>query len=219
VILGFFAVALVVAVVHVRALASASSERFVPSSSMFVVTGALCLLAFLLRTTGEARVGSAVYGQGAAGHVVTSGPFRLLRHPLYAGTWLFFVASTTPYLPAVVAAVLALAFALALRAIAVHEEAHLHDRHGDAWRRYAAAVPRFLGVPRAVDDDGISVTAAALAAAALSNLGMLSLGVYRVVTGLGLHLRGLGLVNVLAIGLWVLIVVVRRFGARDPEAR
>ena len=80
-------------------------------------------------------------------------------------------------------------------------------------------MPRFFGVFRAVDDDGISVTTAALAVAALSNLGMLSLGLYRVVTGLGVHARGLGLLNVLALVLWLVVVVVRRVRAGAAPAR
>jgi protein-S-isoprenylcysteine O-methyltransferase Ste14 len=215
VILGFFVVALVVVVARQRVGVELAPQR----SPLFLPSGLVCLLAFAFRTTGEARVGAAVYGQQASAQLVTGGPFRLLRHPLYAGTWLFFVGATAPYLPVVVLAVAAALFALALRAIALHEEAGLAAVHGGTWARYAAAVPRFVGVPRGVPvDDHAAVTAvpasaptaSALAAAALSNLGMLSLGAYRVVVGVGAGSRGLGLLNVTCLLLWLVVVVVRR---------
>jgi protein-S-isoprenylcysteine O-methyltransferase Ste14 len=210
VILGFFVVAAGLAIVLHRDAGAVAPQQ----SPWFLTSGLVCLVAFAFRTTGEARVGGAVYGQQASPRLVTSGPFRLLRHPLYAGTWLFFVGAVAPYLPIVVVAVLALLFAAALRGIAVHEEHGLLAVHGAAWERYAAAVPRFVGVPRAVagdvDVDAAVPSSAAWSGAALSNLGMLSLGLYRVVVGAGFNFRGLGLLNVTCLLVWLGVVVVRR---------
>lgn len=182
----------------------------------FLATGTLCLVAFGLRASGEARLGGAVYGQAASTRVVTSGPFRFMRHPLYAGTWLFFVAASAAWVPLVVLAPLALVFLAGLVAIATHEERALEATHGEPWRRYAEAVPRFLGVPGRVEPDGISTSGPAWAKAAVSNLGLLSLGLYRLLVGLDLGFRGLASLNLAALTIWVAVVVVRRVRGGTP---
>lgn len=216
VIVGLTAAAIVVAVVLAKQEAPkpASLSDVVGLGVVFAVTGALLLLGFVLRTTGEARLGSVVYGQDAAPRVVTGGPFRLLRHPLYAGTWIWMVSVAAPYLPAVVVVAHAVVCAAALAAIAVYEEAALAEKLGAAWTRYAGAVPRFVGLPRRVDDDGVRVTAGALGLAALSNLGLFSLGAYRLLTAAGVEFVGLKSLNLLCIAVWLLVVVVRRVMAR-----
>jgi protein-S-isoprenylcysteine O-methyltransferase Ste14 len=213
VILGFFGVAVAVVIIVARgAEAEGISTTIGPRSPLFLPSGVGCLLAFGLRAWGEARVGAAVYGQRASSRLVTSGPFAVVRHPLYVGTWLFFAASTAPYLPPAVAAVLGLAFAVVLRTIAVFEEGELERVHGDGWRRYAGAVPRFVGLPRAgLDADGVVVTVRDWGLACLSNVGMLAIGGYRVVVGAGAGFRGLPTLTLVAVMLWLVVVVVRRF--------
>jgi protein-S-isoprenylcysteine O-methyltransferase Ste14 len=217
VIVGFFLVAGLVAFVGGRRpdlIPLATTITLVGLKPAFLVAGLGCLVAFALRASGEARLGAAVYGQSASSRVVTSGPFRVMRHPLYAGTWLFFTSAAAPYLAPLLAAVFAVAFAACLRLIAIHEETELRAAHGDAWDRYASAVPRFVGVPRAVDDDGLATTARSWALAALSNLGLLSLGLYRVLVATGGNFKGAGLFNVLCLTLWLVVVVVRRVKRR-----
>ena len=217
VIVGFFGLAVAWAVwmlknpdLAVRAPLVRSLSELVGLRLVFVVSGALALLAFALRASGEARLGAAVYGQTASTRVVTGGPFRWLRHPLYAGTWLFFVAATAPYLAPLVLAVLSAAFFACLRAIAIHEEVALQAAHGDAWTRYAAAVPRLFGVAGAVEPDGIRLSGSNIAAATLGNLGLLSIGLYRVLVGFGAPTKLLGVLNVACLGLWLAVVFVRR---------
>lgn len=213
VIVGFFLAGIV----------AASAQRLAPDTPIirsladvvglresFLPAGFLCLLAFALRTWGEAVLGGAVYGQEAAPRVVASGPFRYMRHPLYAGTWLFSVAAVAPHVPLVFLGGAGIAFALALRSIAVHEEDHLLARHGDAWRRYAQAVPRFLGRASPVEDDGVRPHARAWGLAALSNVGMASLGAYRLLTALDSGFWGIGALNVALLAVWLAVVVVRR---------
>jgi protein-S-isoprenylcysteine O-methyltransferase Ste14 len=213
VIIGFFVLAIVTAVVVARLVPGVGAVG--RASSAWVPSGVACVLAFVVRTWGEARVGAAVYGQSASTRLVTSGPFSLVRHPLYVGTWLFFAGATAAYLPLVAAVVFDVAFALALRAIAVHEEAGLHATHGDAWTAYAARVPRFLGVPRGQGDgDGVVVGAADWAVAALSNVGMLALGGFRIATGAGVDFVGLRSLTLLGLLVWFAVVVVRRLRRR-----
>lgn len=79
-------------------------------------------------------------------HLVTTGPFRYLRHPLYggmlftAGSISFFLGSSYLVLPA-----WALLYLVAHRLV-IPEEQMLEEKFGEEWRRYARNVPRF--VPR-----------------------------------------------------------------------
>lgn len=80
----------------------------------------------------------------AAGHVeksrevTTSGPYRYTRHPLYLGSTVMglgvAVAAANPWLGAAILAYLASTLSAAMRS----EEAHLRDKFGDAYDRYAA---------------------------------------------------------------------------------
>lgn len=185
---------------------------------VWLCTAPLLLIAFALRVTGEARLGAAVYGQQASARVVSGGPFRFSRHPLYVGTWLFFVAACAPFVPPLVLAAIAIPFALALAAIGAHEERALREKHGDAWTRYANAAPRFVGVPPAFVDDGIAPTARDYLSAVAGNMFFLSLGVYRIAAGIaGFDAPGmqlLGLANFAIFGAWLLIVSARRLRTR-----
>ena len=80
----------------------------------------------------------------AAGHVeksrevTSSGPYRYTRHPLYLGSTIVgvgvAVAAADPWLGFAIVAYLATTLTAAMRA----EEAHLREKFGDAYDRYAA---------------------------------------------------------------------------------
>lgn len=80
----------------------------------------------------------------AAGHVeksrevTSSGPYRYLRHPLYAGSTLIgvgvAVAAWQPWLGLAIVGYLVTTLAAAMRA----EEAHLREKFGEAYDRYAS---------------------------------------------------------------------------------
>lgn len=179
----------------------------------FAATAVALLIAFALRAAGEARLGDVVYGQGEGARVVTSGPFRLQRHPLYVGTFLTIVGLSAPYLPPVFLAGLAVLTALTVSSIAGYEEGALAAKFGDAWTRYAQAVPRFIGVPGKVDDDGVRTTARSWSIAVLSNLGLLSFGCYRLAVAAGVdegQRKVLGLLNVACVLVWTAMVLGRR---------
>ena len=76
--------------------------------------------------------------------LVTSGPFRFVRHPLYAVS-LFFLGLVTIVSSRswIVAAVWPLAYVQA-HLWAALEERPLAAAFGDAWRAYAARTPRFF---------------------------------------------------------------------------
>jgi protein-S-isoprenylcysteine O-methyltransferase Ste14 len=117
-----------------------------------VALGSALALATLWLARPSARglaAGAVVAGAGAAlrlwaaGHVeksrevTSSGPYRFTRHPLYLGSTVVglgvAVAAAQPWLGAGIVAYLAATLTAAMRA----EEAHLREKFGDAYDRYA----------------------------------------------------------------------------------
>jgi protein-S-isoprenylcysteine O-methyltransferase Ste14 len=178
-----------------------------------LVTGLGCLAAFTLRLLAEARLGSAVYGQGETPALVSSGPFRFTRNPLYGGTWLFFVSAVALWAPAVPWACLCALFFLALDRMAAHEESLLAASLGAPYRRYRDDVPRWLPRPgRAARGSGAPPPSGReWAAAALGNLGLLSLGGFRVAVALGAPAGPLGAVNLVLLATWLGVMGRRRW--------
>jgi protein-S-isoprenylcysteine O-methyltransferase Ste14 len=77
--------------------------------------------------------------------LITDGPFRRIRHPIYAFSILLIVC-TAVVLPTPLMLALALLHIVLMHAKARNEEAFLAATHGEAWQRYAARTGRF--VPR-----------------------------------------------------------------------
>lgn len=115
----------------------------------------------------------------AAGHlekgveVTTSGPYRWMRHPLYAGSTLlglgFAAASRHP----LAAALVVLYLAVSLPQAARFEEQRLRAEFGEAWDRYArgaAAGSRRWSLARAARNREGQALAGALAALVLLGL-------------------------------------------------
>lgn len=128
----------------------------------------------------EAGVPIALVGEGlriwAAGHLVKarevtmSGPYRLTRHPLYAGSAIigigFSVAAASPLVAGVVLGYLAVMTAAAIRL----EEATLRADFGDTYARYAAgecAAPARRFSPRRAIGNGEHLAVLGLVAAVL----------------------------------------------------
>lgn len=86
---------------------------------------------------------------GRLGPLVTSGPYALVRNPLYVGNWLiwtgFAVASGLLWMLPVAW----LVFAIEYGAIAAWEEARLRSQYAAEYDRYARVVPRWA--PRLFD--------------------------------------------------------------------
>jgi protein-S-isoprenylcysteine O-methyltransferase Ste14 len=92
------------------------------------------------------------------GPLISDGPFAIVRNPLYLGNialWIgFALIARLPWLAAVVALLLGAEY----HAIVRWEETLLESRLGEAYRRYAARVPRWIPKPggelsRHRDDD------------------------------------------------------------------
>jgi protein-S-isoprenylcysteine O-methyltransferase Ste14 len=104
-------------------------------------------LAVVLRVWGTAYLGAGVvqHGEMKAGAVLADGPYRLMRNPLYLGTWFMVVAMAflMPVSGAMFATVLVGAF---LMRLILGEEAFLSGQLGEPYQAYLKAVPRL--VPR-----------------------------------------------------------------------
>jgi len=75
--------------------------------------------------------------------LVADGPYRRVRNPLYTGLMLL-VAGMAPLPSALGAAWMLVAQAVFVARLAAREEAALLAEHGDSYRRYLQAVPRFV---------------------------------------------------------------------------
>lgn len=75
--------------------------------------------------------------------LITDGPFRRIRHPIYAWSMLLMLC-TAAVVPNAPMLVVAGAHVVLMNVKARSEERHLEARHGDAWRRYVARTGRFL---------------------------------------------------------------------------
>ena len=122
----------------------------------------------------------------AAGHlekgveVTTSGPYRWMRHPLYAGSALLGLGFAAAARHPAAAVLVVLYLAVSLSQAARFEEARLRSELGDAWDRYvqgaAAAGDRRWSLARAVRNGEGKALAGALAALALLGLKALFAG-------------------------------------------
>jgi len=112
---------------------------------IFLGGAALGALGALLRTWATAYIRADVVHdpQLHSDRLVADGPYRHLRNPLYTGLMLL-VLGMALLASALGAAWMILAQAVFVARLAGREEAALLAAHGDAYRRYLQAVPRFV---------------------------------------------------------------------------
>jgi protein-S-isoprenylcysteine O-methyltransferase Ste14 len=117
-----------------------------PPSAALVGTGiAITVLGELIRLWGVHHIGAISRTRSERlGPLVASGPFALLRNPLYVGNiglWVgFALTARLVWLAAAIFVLLAIEY----HAIVRWEEALLESRLGQAYRDYAAHVPRWM---------------------------------------------------------------------------
>jgi protein-S-isoprenylcysteine O-methyltransferase Ste14 len=98
---------------------------------------------WIFRALGANVTRTVVAREGAT--LVTTGPYRFVRHPLYTNGALAFTA-------------LSVAIGMALLAVRTRqEEAHLAARFGAGWSAYAATTGRFLPRLRPTAPPGVAV--------------------------------------------------------------
>jgi len=116
-----------------------------PSATLVGIGVAVTVLGELIRLWGVHHIGAISRTRSERlGPLVASGPFALLRNPLYVGNialWVgFALTARLIWLAAVVLALLALQY----HAIVRWEEMLLESRLGQAYRDYASRVPRWI---------------------------------------------------------------------------
>jgi protein-S-isoprenylcysteine O-methyltransferase Ste14 len=115
------------------------------SAGLVAAGVAVTVLGELLRLWGVHQIGAISRTRtDRLGPLVESGPFAMLRNPLYVGNialWVgFALAARLVWLAPVIAVLLGLEY----HAIVRWEEHLLESRLGDAYRSYAARVPRWV---------------------------------------------------------------------------
>ena len=127
-----------------------------PGPSRWHLPGGVAVVARLALVSGCALAAAGLAAQGGqltprvtpppSADLLTSGPYSVSRHPVYAG---LLVASAAVAVlrrrPEPLVAWMTLAGVLHVKSGV--EELHLHDRFGDAYARYAARTPRLIGPP------------------------------------------------------------------------
>ncbi len=125
---------------------------FAVAVPLFIGTGLLFASAgVVLRVWGTAYLGLPTVSNEAmlADGVLTDGPFRMMRNPLYLGSWCMYAAMAflMPVTGAIVAMPLLTVFLLRLIG---SEEAFLTDQLGQPYQEYLHSVPRLFPRLRSV---------------------------------------------------------------------
>ena len=121
---------------------------------------ALAVTGEAIRMAAVAHIGARSRTRGAAvGPLVTRGPFAHCRNPLYLGNLLMAAGLALGTGIPALAALTALLVGLQYRAIVAWEERQLEAAHGESYRTYRRAVPRFLPRPgrRGAGEAGLRV--------------------------------------------------------------
>ncbi len=120
----------------VQAIAAAAAALSCLSGTMIAVWAALSLGA-------NFAVGATVRGDARAS-LVTSGPFTLVRHPMYTALGLLFAGAALAWGSLLGFALVGCAYPWTARWRADLEEQALAAAWPEEWRTYAARTPRFL---------------------------------------------------------------------------
>jgi protein-S-isoprenylcysteine O-methyltransferase Ste14 len=123
---------------------------FVHQSAGYVglrwIAAVCALICLLLTSVCWSRMGThwrmAVSLKGEE-ELITDGPFRHVRHPIYALSMLLMICSAI-VVPTVPMLVVAIVHLVLMQLKARNEENHLLTVHGDAYRRYLARTGRFF---------------------------------------------------------------------------
>lgn len=115
-------------------------------SLVLIVTGvALTVVGELIRLWGVHHIGIISRTRTERlGPLISGGPFGLVRNPLYLGNIALWVGLALTARLVWLAVVIAVLLAFEYHAIVRWEESLLESRLGDAYREYAARVPRWI---------------------------------------------------------------------------
>jgi protein-S-isoprenylcysteine O-methyltransferase Ste14 len=86
----------------------------------------------------------AIFGGTAQEYkLLTGGVFAVVRHPMYFGSWLFFVGLTISIL-SLACAVLCIVIFVFYYVVSRHEEQRLEQKFGSEYQKYRKRVPMFF---------------------------------------------------------------------------
>ena len=126
-----------------------------PSAALVVVGACITVLGETLRLWGVRHIGAISRTRSdRLGPLVDSGPFALVRNPLYIGNVALWVGFALTAHLVWLAPVIALLLGLEYHAIVRWEERLLEARVGAAYRAYAARVPRWWPAMTTAGDRG-----------------------------------------------------------------
>jgi protein-S-isoprenylcysteine O-methyltransferase Ste14 len=117
----------------------------VPSAGLIATGVAVTVLGELIRLWGVHHIGVISRTRSdRLGPLVASGPFAIVRNPLYVGNIMLWVGFALTARLAWLAPVILVLLGAEYQAIVRWEERLLESRLGEAYRAYAARVPRWL---------------------------------------------------------------------------
>lgn len=119
---------------------------FSVASPVVIVCGALiAAVGAILRVWGAAYLGSVTvhHGEMQAGAVMTAGPFRYMRNPLYLGGW-FMMVATAFIMPPTGALFSTTLLTLFFLRLILGEEKFLSGQLGEPYKAYLRTVPRLI---------------------------------------------------------------------------
>lgn len=90
------------------------------------------------------RAGTNVVPGQSATALVTTGPYKVTRNPIYIGFVLVYFGFALVLTSLWILILLAPVLMILQRGVVLPEEAYLEHKFGDAYRRYQARVPRWL---------------------------------------------------------------------------
>ena len=131
------------AILYDTILLAAFCDRLVPERLALAAAGVLLFLGLVIYALGTFSVYKAI----DAGQLATRGIFAVVRHPLYAA-WVWCIVPGLALMQGTLLALLApVVAALFYKLCIPHDEAWLHDLHGEAYKAYSrrvgGIVPRF----------------------------------------------------------------------------
>jgi protein-S-isoprenylcysteine O-methyltransferase Ste14 len=116
-----------------------------PAAGTLIAGLALAVVGEAIRMAAVAHIGARSRTRGdGVGPLVTHGPFAHCRNPLYLGNLLMAAGLALGTGVPALAALTVVLVGAQYRAIVAWEERQLVGAHGEAYRAYCAAVPRFL---------------------------------------------------------------------------
>lgn len=102
-----------------------------------VLLGLYCVTLF-------ARARTTVIPHGTASRLMTRGPYRFTRNPMYVGLTLVYLGAAGVLVEVWPLVLLPIGMAFVNGIVIPYEEARLHDRFGDAYDAYRASVGRWV---------------------------------------------------------------------------